>query len=160
MATKAGVWIDHQQAVVILITDAGQEIKKFQSVLAPHAQPASGSRSKHKYTPNDFIAEDTRERRLVDDRKKVYDEVLACIRGADSLLILGPGEAKGEFSKHIKGKKVRGLTVDLETSDRMNDRQIAAKVGEHFAKTPQNKSIVPKKKAKARSRKRRKKTVT
>ena len=31
MATKAGVWIDHKQAVVVLITDAGQQIKKFTS---------------------------------------------------------------------------------------------------------------------------------
>ena len=157
MATKAGVWIDHQQALVVLITDAGQETKKFTSVMEPRAQPASGSRSKHKYTPNDFIAEDTRERRLVDERKKVYDEVLACIRGADSLLILGPGEAKGEFNKHIKGKKLRGLTVVLQTTDRMTDRQIAAKVGEHFAKTLERISVVPKKEAKAMSRKRRKK---
>ena len=61
MATKAGVWIDHQQAVVVLITEAGQEIKKFKSVMEPRAQPAGGSRSKHKYTPNDFVAEDRRE---------------------------------------------------------------------------------------------------
>ena len=60
MATKAGVWIDHQQAVVVLIKDAGQEIKKFKSVMEQRAQPASGSRSKHKYTPNEFVAEDTR----------------------------------------------------------------------------------------------------
>jgi stalled ribosome rescue protein Dom34 len=160
MATKAGVWIDHQQAVVVLIKDAGQEVKKFKSVMEPRAQPASGSRSKHKYTPNDFVAEDTRERRLVDERKKVYDEVLACIRGADALLILGPGEAKGELNKYIKGKKPRGLTVALETTDRMTDRQIAVKVGEYFAETQESKSAVPKKRAKAMSRKRRKKTGT
>jgi hypothetical protein len=160
MATKAGVWIDHQQAVVVLIKDAGQETKKFKSVMEPRAQAASGSRSKHKYTPNDFVADETRERRLVDERKKVYDEALACIRGADALLILGPGEAKGEFKKCIKGKKLRGLTVALETSDRMTDRQIAAKVGGHFAETSKSKSVVPKKNAKAMSRQRRKKTST
>lgn len=151
MATKAGVWIDHQQAVVVLITDAGQETKKFKSVLEPRAQPSSGSRSKHKYTPNDFVAENTRERRLVDDRKKVYDDVLACIRGAESLLILGPGEAKGEFSQHIKSKKLRGVTVELETADKMTDRQLVAKVGEHFATAPASKSVAPKRTAKKKA---------
>ena len=29
MVKKAGVWIDHKQAIVVLITDAGQEIKKI-----------------------------------------------------------------------------------------------------------------------------------
>jgi len=128
--------------------------------MQPRAQPASGSRSKHKYTPNDFVAEDTRERRLVDERKKVYDEVLACIRGADALLILGPGEAKGEFKKHVTAKKLRGLAVALETTDRMTDRQLAAKVRQYFAKTMETNSVAPKKKAKAKSRQRRKKTST
>ena len=139
MAIKAGVWIDHRQAIVVLLTDAGHEIKKFKSGIDQPVRPSSSSHPKHKYTPNDFIAEDRRERKLVGDRKEVYDEVLACIRGADSLLILGPGEAKGEFSKHIKAKKVRGIVVELETTDKLTDRQLAAKVKEHFTK-PENQS--------------------
>ncbi len=146
MATKAGVWIDHKQAIVILVTDAGQEIKKFNSGID---RPGGTLRSKNRYTPNDFVAEDRRERKLADDRKKVYEEVLACVRGADSLFILGPGEAKGELSKHILAKKRRGLTVDLETTDRMTDRQLAAKVSEHFAEAPASKAVAPKKSATA-----------
>jgi stalled ribosome rescue protein Dom34 len=145
MATTAGVWIDHEQAIVVLIMDAGQEIKKFKSSGEQPARPAGGSRSKNKYTPNDFIAEDKRERKLVGNRKKVFEEVLACIRDAASLLILGPGEAKGEFSKYIKAKKLGGLTVELETTDKMTDRQLVAKVSQHFAKTPAGKSAAPKK---------------
>jgi len=33
MATKAGVWIDHKQAIVVLVTDAGKEIKKIALIL-------------------------------------------------------------------------------------------------------------------------------
>jgi stalled ribosome rescue protein Dom34 len=148
MAIKAGVWIDHKQAIVVLLTDAGHEIKKFKSGIDQPVRPSSSSRPKHKYTPNDFIAEDSRERKLEGHRKEVYDEVLACIRGADSLLILGPGEAKGEFSKHIKAKKVRSVVVELETTDKMTDRQLAARVSEHFTKASARKSVARKKTAK------------
>ena len=141
MATKAGVWIDHKQAIVVLITDAGEEIKKFKSGTD---QPAGSSRPKNRYTPNDFVAEDRRDRKLMADRKKVYDVVLACILGADSLLVLGPGEAKGEFSKHIKAKKLRGVTVELKTADKMTDPQLAAKVKQHFATSSAEKSAAPK----------------
>ena len=85
------------------------------------------------------------------DRKEVYEEVLACIRGADSLLILGPGEAKGEFSKHIMAKKLRGLAVEVETTDKMTDRQLAARVSEHFTKSPADKSVAPKATAKRKA---------
>jgi hypothetical protein len=157
MATKAGVWIDHKQAIVVLLTDAGQEIKKIALDIGQPTLPARSSSGKHKFKPNDFVAEDKLERKVENDRKSYYDDVIACIRGADSLLILGPGEAKGEFSKHIQAKKVRGLTVALETTDKMTDRQLASKVQKHFA-TPSAKKPAPKRKtmkaAKATSGKR------
>jgi hypothetical protein len=153
MATKAGVWIDHKQAIVVLITDAGQQIKKFISGGKQVAR-AGGARSKHEYTPNDFIAEDRRERKLVGERQQVYDEALACIRGAKALLILGPGEAKGEFSKYIESKRLRGLVVELETTDKLTDRQLAAKVSEHFARAPAGESAAPKRRTKAAAGKR------
>lgn len=158
MATKAGVWIDHKQAVVVLITNAGQEIKKIAFDIGQPIRSKGGARSKHSYAPNDFIAEDKLERKVESDRKDYYEDVLSSIRDADSLLILGPGEAKGEFSKHIVAKKRRGLAVELETTDKMTDRQLAAKVKEHFTKAPARKLVAPKRKAKAMPGKRAKKT--
>jgi hypothetical protein len=132
MKTKAGVWIDHKQAAVVLLTDAGQELKRITTSDKP-TRTGNGARAKHTYAPNDFAPEDRRERKLIDDRKKVFEEVLAIVRGADSLLILGPGEAKAEFRKHIMAKKLRGLSLEVETTDKLTDRQLIAKVGEHFA---------------------------
>ncbi len=57
MATKAGVWIDHQQAIVVLVRDAGQEIKKIAFDIGQPVRSSGGARSKHSYTPNDFVAE-------------------------------------------------------------------------------------------------------
>ena len=96
MATKAEVWIDHKHAIVVLGTDAGKEIKKVAFDIG-QAIRSTGSRSKNPYKPNEFVAEDTLERKLGNDQKNYYDDVIASIRGADGLLTLGPGEAKGEF---------------------------------------------------------------
>ena len=159
MATKAGVWIDHKQAIVVLDTDAGQEIKKIAFDIGQPVQSTSRARSKHSYTPNDFVAEDKLERKVENDRKDYYDDVIALIRGADALLILGPGEAKGEFRKRIT-KKLRGLTVALETTDKLTERQVAAKVRDHFTKTPTRKAGTPKRKSKPTSGKRSKKPRT
>jgi stalled ribosome rescue protein Dom34 len=144
MATKAGVWIDHKQAIVVLVTEAGQEIKKIAFDIGQPVRSGGRSRATNKYTPNDFIAEDRQERKDENDRKNYYDEVVAATREATSILILGPGEAKGEFSKRIKSKKLRGVNVEVQTADKMTDRQLAAKVGEHFATDPASKSVAPK----------------
>jgi len=155
MATKAGVWIDHKQAIVVLVTAAGQEIKKIAFDIGQPVRSASRARSKHSYTPKDFVAEDKLERKAENDRKDYYDDVIAFIRDSDSLLVLGPGEAKGEFRKRIMAKNLRGLPVELETADKMTERQVAAKVKEHFEKTPDRKSVDRKNTAKSLSRKRR-----
>ena len=145
MAPKAGVWIDHQQAIVVLITDKGMKIEKVKLAVQKAVRSTGNSSSKKKYTPNDFIAEDRRERKVASERKKSYDDVLARTRGADSLLILGPGEAKGELGKFIQSKKVRGMAVESETADKMTDRQLAAKVRQHFANATAAHAKAPKK---------------
>lgn len=144
MATKAGVWIDHRQAIVVLVTDAGKKIKK----IASGVERPDHSRLKHKYTPNDFVAEDRREHKLMTQLKNFYDEVIACVRDAEAILIVGPGEAKREFIKRLKSKKLRGGIVELETTDKMTDRELAAKVALHFAKPTATKSATPKTTAK------------
>ena len=139
-----GVWIDHRQAVVVLVTDAGQTIKRIASGVEKPVRSSGTSSSKHKYTPNDFVAEDTLQRKLMSQLKDFYDEVIACVRDAEAILVVGPGEAKGEFVKRLKSKKHRGRIVELETTDKMTDRQLAAKVGEHFAKDTTDKAATAK----------------
>ncbi|MGZ3495417.1 MAG: hypothetical protein ACXWM6_13620, partial [Thermodesulfobacteriota bacterium] len=51
---------------------------------------------------------------------------------AESILIFGPGEAKGELKKRLVRNKLGGRIVGIETIDRMTDRQIAAKVRRYF----------------------------
>ena len=140
MAAKAGVWIDYKQAVVVLLSDAGQEIKKVAFNIGQQIHSKGGAR-------HEFVAENRLERKVHSDRKDYYEDVIAAIGAVKSLLILGPGEAKGEFTKHMKGKKLRGLTIELETADKMTDRQIAAQVREHFTKDSAGKTIASKKTA-------------
>jgi stalled ribosome rescue protein Dom34 len=151
MTTKAGVWIDHKQAVIVLLTDTGTEIKKTAFDIGQRIRSKAGSRSKNPYKPGKFVAEDTLERKLGNDRSNYYDDVIASMRGAKAILILGPGEAKGEFLKRLQSKKLRSVDVEIETVDKMTDRQIAAKVARHFAAPKISKSINPKMTAKKKA---------
>jgi hypothetical protein len=144
MANKAGVWIDHKQAVVVLLEGAGKEVKKIKSDIAKPRRASGRAKSSTPYTKNDFLAEDRREHKIEDHRKKYYDEVIDCLRGSESLLILGPGAAKGEFRKRITSQKLRIGIVESETTDKMSDRQVAAKVIEHFASAKATKTAAPK----------------
>jgi hypothetical protein len=54
------------------------------------------------------------------------------LRDADSILVLGPGEAKGEFVKRMKVGLAGVQIDDIETADKMTHHQIVEKVREHF----------------------------
>ncbi len=159
MAIKAGIWIDHRQAIVVLVDDAVKKIKRIPSGIEKPVRSSGHSSSKRKYTPNDFVAEDRLEHKLMSQLKEFYDEVIAGVRYAEAVLIVGPGEAKGEFMKRLKSKKPRGRIVELETTDKMTDRQLAAKVDEHFAKSTAAPKGTANKSTKSSSTKRTKRSV-
>jgi hypothetical protein len=73
-------------------------------------------------------AEDVRDRQFGDHLDTFYDEVIAFIRGADSIWIFGPGEAKGELENRLKRDNLDKHIISVETVDKMTDRQIAARV--------------------------------
>lgn len=148
MPRKAGVWIDHKQATIVLLSDAGQEIKKIAFDIGQPIHKPGGGRSKNTFTRNDFVADDRLERKVASDRKDYYGDVLVALRGVSTVLIVGPGEAKGELIKQIKATKVRGLAVDSATADKMTDRQFAAQVRQHFAAAPVESAKPPGAKAK------------
>jgi stalled ribosome rescue protein Dom34 len=74
------------------------------------------------------VAEDKLERKQLSHLIKFYDDVIASLRNVDAILVLGPGEAKGEFTKRIEGTKLKGRIVHVGTVDKMTDREIAAHV--------------------------------
>jgi len=61
-----------------------------------------------------------------------YDRVVEAVANLDGLLILGPGEAKGEFKKRLDRHKLGARVAAIETLDKTTDPQLAAKVREYF----------------------------
>jgi hypothetical protein len=100
---EIGLWIDHRKAVIVIIKDEEEEIKKITSNMEKHVR----------FTSKDGRGEDVRDRQFGNHLNSYYDEVIAYIRDAEH-----------------EGLKARILAI--ETVDKMTDREISAKVREHF----------------------------
>ena len=124
MKKQAGLWIDHRKAVIVIVTDEGEEIQEIASNMEKHVRFTGGTSSEVGST------EDMRDRGFENHLNTYYDRVIAVLRDADSIQIFGPGEAKGELRRRLEHKGVRGHVLAIETVDKMTDRQIAAKVRE------------------------------
>jgi len=133
MRTKVGLWIDHRKAVVVTVTDKGDETRLVISTVEKQHRRSGDSPMKGRYERQHVVADDSQQRTFSGHLDAYYDAVVASIGGAESILIFGPGEAKGELKKRLRRKHLSGRVAVLETVDKMTDRQIAAKVRQHFA---------------------------
>lgn len=132
MKKSLGVWIDHRKAVVIAVSDKGEEIKVIESMVEKQPGRFEGKRSVTPYEAQIVAADDSRERKFTGQLNTYYDEVISVIDNAESIFIFGPGEAKGELKKRLEQDKLGEHIVAVETVDQMTDPQIIAKVREYF----------------------------
>lgn len=134
MKTIVGLWIDHRKAVIAVVSDKGEETKVIESNVEKQPGRFAGIRSTTTYESQKVPADDSRERRFTGHLHDYYDEVIAAISDAESIVIFGPGEAKSELRKRLERDNLGGRIIAVETVDKMTDRQIAAKVREYSSK--------------------------
>jgi hypothetical protein len=127
MKSKVGLWIDHRKAVIVTVTDEGEEIKQITSNMEKHVRFAGDA-------AEGGAGEDVRDRQFGNHLNKFYDSVIPYLRQAETIQIFGPGEAKGELESRLEKEGLKGRIVEITTMDKMTDRQIAAKVRQHFQK--------------------------
>lgn len=136
MKTKVGLWIDHRKAIVVAITDTGEQLGLVVSKVEKYLQRSADSPLRGRYESQTVPADDSRQRTLTGHLNLYYDAVIACLRDAESILIFGPGEAKGELKARLERSDLDGRIAGIETVDKMTERQIAAKVRQYFAEQP------------------------
>ena len=117
MKPTVGLWIDHKNAVIVSMTGEEEKIKLIQSDL-----------EKPQQSPTD----DVRQRQWTEHLNHYYDKVISSLRNVEAILIMGPGEAKGELKKRMERTTLNRGKIDVETVDQMTEHQIVAKVRAHF----------------------------
>lgn len=132
MKKEVGLWIDHRKAVIVTVSGETEEITQILSNMEKRVRYAGAV--------DQVKGEDQVDRRYAEHLGKYYDDVISDIRDAASIMILGPGEAKGEFAKRLQSEGLGAIIAGVETVDKMTDRQIAAIVRERFAATPADRS--------------------
>jgi len=132
MTTNAGLWIDHRKAVIVTIVDKQVSTRQIDSDVERHVRLSGGSASGGSHGSRTGAPEDTRERHFEGQLDKYYDEVVKSIQGAEGILILGPGEAKGELKSRLEHDGLGARVLEVVTADKMTDPQIVARVRERF----------------------------
>ena len=135
MTNRVGLWIDHQTAVIVSVSEQGESVKKIESG-AKHVEYRGAQRSKVAYSAQYSQGDNQLDNQFVQHLNKYYAQVIAELRSAESVLIFGPAEAKSELKRMIERDKGLRFNIQVEPADNMTDRQIVARVREHFKPKP------------------------
>ncbi len=124
MSHDVGVWIDHKKAVIVSVAAGHVTARTVESGVEPHPH-YSGSQERG--------GEKKYEERHSLQLDQYYDHVISQLGEPDALLLFGPGEAKLQLKERLgRSKVLSGSISAVERTDKLTDRQIVAKVKEHY----------------------------
>jgi hypothetical protein len=121
--SNVGIWIDHQQAVVVFASRDRVASRTVKSKVDghPHFAGSQVGGGEKKY-----------EERFDHQLNHFYDEVIGELGQPDAILIFGPGEAKHQLATRLGRSHALAGGVAVEAADTLTEPQIIAKVKEHF----------------------------
>ena len=131
MNNKVGIWVDHREAIVVKLSESGEESIRVQSGAESQLRRSS-DHTTGTFEPMQVPSDDTRERKFTAELNTFYDDVISHLNSAGAILIIGPGEAKKELRNRMGKKSAVTGNVDVEAADSMTEAQVIAKVRKHF----------------------------
>jgi stalled ribosome rescue protein Dom34 len=130
---RVGLWIDHARAVLVSLDDEGEvTTRTVKSDAGKRVRSKGGARSSTVYGPQDATYEARRDRKYEHRLEQFYASVGQLLADSDSIFILGPGEAKTEFRKHLETSGVPAERLSVEAADKLTEAQIVEKVKTRF----------------------------
>ncbi len=137
MNHKVGIWIDHTKAVIVSASTDRVTATTVESRVGPHARYSGRAGYPTPDGPQQGRGEKKYEERYGQHLDRYYDEVINQLAHAEALLLFGPGEAKLQLKERLShSKALSGRVVGIETTDKLTDPQIVAKVKEHYYPRP------------------------
>ena len=120
----AVIWIDHQEALVMFLSEAASEAEVI--------------RSKSTHTHLHHKGGEVGSGRLQLDEKYLHS-VINAVNETKEILVIGPGSAKLELIKHAHhhDPKIAANIVGVETVDHPSDKEILAYARKFFYKADQ-----------------------
>jgi len=133
MKKLVGLWIDHEKAVIVTLDGERETIARVESGVESHYRLSGGSRSSTPYGPEDVASDKKPDERRRHQLHRYYQDIIRSLWDADSIFVLGPGEAHGELEKEIRRtKQMAPKLAAVRRVDKMTDRQVAAEVRKFF----------------------------
>jgi hypothetical protein len=132
MEKKVGMWLDHRHAQVVILSNGSTQFIEINSGVEKRPRFWTRLNLKVPDKRQAVFAEDIINRQYQHQFNHFFDQVIAQVKDAKSVLLIGPGEAKHEFQSYLQSHKMAHLLTEVQTVDKMSQKQIIRKVRDYF----------------------------
>ncbi len=124
---QVGVWIDNKKAIVVTLNNGDETVEIIESGIEKRNR-FEGEGKQYTRMGNQFSNFEKVEEKKFEQAFKAYLKgVIGAIKDADSIIVLGPAEAKVRLHKAIsKSGGLLNKVKLVETADSMTDNQVVA----------------------------------
>ena len=130
-----GLWVDHGKAVIVSLMNENHKVIHVESDIEGHFRLKDDSQSISPSNLQGNTIESKMDSRYRNHLNIYFQHIIDLLKDAKRLFIFGPGEAKIELKKMIeKNKQFSNKISDIETTDKLTEPQIVAKVKKYFRK--------------------------
>jgi hypothetical protein len=126
-----GAWIDHREAIIVFVSAGLAQFTRIASNIERQLRrvdPATNAR----IAVSAVKPDDRQDRAFAGHLLQYYAQVVAHFRHGDRILVLGPGEAKGELLKRLQENGFGEQVVGCFPAERLSPGQMEAKVRSYF----------------------------
>lgn len=124
MNAKLGIWIDHRNALIVSVARDHSVVTRLRSSLRPHG---------HYHGAQDGGGEKKYEARHAQGLSHFVDAVARHVERGDEVVILGPGDSKGELARRIRQiKSLKGVATTTTAADKLTEAQIVATIRRRY----------------------------
>ena len=99
MKTVAGIWIDHRKAIIVTLSDKGQETKEIPSNVEKQLGRSEGKHSTAPFESQLVKSDDKQQRGFTKKLKNFYEEALVQIKDAESVAYIRPRRGQRRAAK-------------------------------------------------------------
>ncbi|MGE0771309.1 MAG: hypothetical protein AB7K37_06330 [Cyclobacteriaceae bacterium] len=135
MKKQAGVWIDGEHALCVTLTDQEPVVKEIESPIENRVyHDHEGDQGSFMGTHH-LDQQKTWSERKKQQINRYLEAVIAEIKGADELIILGPAELKKHLAKKIENEEpsLFQRVKSVESSEKLTRNQLLARVKDFFS---------------------------
>lgn len=128
-----GIWIDKQKSILVKLNGKQEKVETVNSDYEGKIRIDGETKQYTRLGKQVFPNEKSREEKNKQILKKYYDSIISKIKSQDSIIIIGPAEAKKELYKQMATSKELLEKVELvENADSMTDNQVVSTFKKYF----------------------------